>query len=168
MEGIIMGICPTELVRYVIRPTLEYLGDYSMSAETLLMATAAVESEMGFHLKQKRSKGLGVFRINPRAHQLVWDRYLAKDPDLASKVRGLASQHEFLINPHLELTTNLRYATAIAWMIYRRTGKTLPEANDIRGMGRFWRRHFHSRPQASVGAFVDQYEKLIEPKPEAA
>lgn len=163
-----MGICPAELVQYVIRPTLEYLGDYSESAATLLAATAAIESDLGFHLKKQKSNGLGVYRINPRCHQLVWDRYLAKDPDLASKVRGLASQHEFLANPHLELTTNLRYATAIAWMIYRRTGKALPAADDIQGLGKYWRRHFHSRPQASLNSFVEHYQKLIVPDPKAA
>ena len=163
-----MGICPTELLRYVIRPTLEYLGDYSSSAETLLMATAAVESDLGFHIKQRKSKGLGVYQINPRTHQQVWDRYLAEDPDLASKVRGLASQHEFLINPHLELTTNLRYATAIAWMIYRRTGKTLPDADNIKALGRFWRKHFHSRPHGTLNTFIDQYDKLIKPAHAAA
>lgn len=163
-----MGICPAELVKYVIRPTLEYLGDYSESAETLLAATAAVESDLGFHLKRLRSKGEGVYRISPRCHQLVWDKYLAKDPDLASKVRGLASQHEFLANPHLELTTNLRYATAIAWMIYRRTGQSLPAASDIKALGRFWRRHFHSRPHASLDTFIERYHKLIASNSRAA
>lgn len=156
-----MGICPAELQHLVIRPTLEYLGDYSKSAQTLLMATAAMESELGFHLKSEESRGLGVFRINPRAHQLLWDGYLAKDPDLASKVRGLASQHEFLSHPHQELTTNLRYATAIAWMMYRRKNKVLPAEDDIEGMAKFWRRHFHSKPHASVESFVNKYKELI-------
>lgn len=156
-----MGICPKELQHLVIKPTLEYLGDFSLSAQTLLVATAAIESELGFHLAEEHSRGLGVYRINPRSHQLVWDQYLAKDPDLASKVRGLASQREFLANPHNELTTNLRYATAIAWMLYKRKDKPLPEASDITAMGKFWRRHFHSRPHASLEAFINRYNQLI-------
>ncbi len=156
-----MGICPSELQHLVIRPTLEYLGEYSLAAQTLLMATAAMESELGFHLKNDQNQGLGVYQISPRSHQYLWNRYLAKDPDMASKVRGLASQHEFLMSPHSELATNLRYATAIAWMMYKRKGKTLPEAEDIAGMAKFWRRHFHSRPQASVNAFMERYQKLI-------
>lgn len=156
-----MGICPSELLHLVIRPTLEYLGDFSKSAQTLLIATAAIESELGFHLKSDESRGIGVYRINPRAHQLLWDEYLAKDPDLASKVRGLASQHEFLNHPHQELATNLRYATAIAWMMYRRKNKVLPADDDIEGMAKYWRRHFHSRPQASVEAFMTRYQEMI-------
>ncbi len=156
-----MGICPSELQHLVIRPTLEYLGEFSLAAQTLLMATAAMESELGFHLKSEQNKGLGVYQISPRSHQYLWDQYLAKDPDMASKVRGLASQHEFLTQPHNELATNLRYATAIAWMMYKRKGKPLPDAQDIPGMARFWRRHFHSRPQDSVENFINRYSQLI-------
>jgi hypothetical protein len=39
---------------------------------------------------------------------------------MASLVRGLASQHDFLSQPHAELATNLSYATAIAWFMYTR------------------------------------------------
>lgn len=155
-----MGLCPEELRHLVIKPTLEYLNQYSLAAETLLMGTAAVESAMGYELKQQRGKGLGVYHITPRSHQLLWDQYLAKDPDLASRVRGLASQHEFLLNPHSELTTNLRYATAIAWLLYQRKGKTLPHADDLPAMAKFWRRHFHSRPQASISAYIERFESL--------
>lgn len=155
-----MGLCPDELRHLVIRPTLEYLGQYSLAAETLLVGTAAVESAMGYELKQHQGRGLGVYHITPRSHQLLWDQYLAKFPDLASKVRGLASQHEFLANPHSELTTNLRYATAIAWLLYARKGKPLPDAKDVPAMAKYWHRHFHSRPQASVDTFIDRYQTL--------
>ena len=37
-----MGLCPEELRHLVIKPTLEYLNQYSLAAETLLMGTAAV------------------------------------------------------------------------------------------------------------------------------
>jgi len=43
---------------------------------------------------------------------------LAFHPDLASRIRGLASQRAFLEDPHSELATNLCYATAIAWVMY--------------------------------------------------
>jgi len=155
-----MGLCPDDLRHLVIRPTLKYLGHYSLSAETLLLGTAAVESSLGYELKQQQGRGLGVYHINPRAHQLLWDNYLAKQPDLASKVRGLASQHEFLNDPHTELTTNLRYATAIAWLMYARKEQALPEANDLNAMAKYWRRHFHSRPQAPVETFISRFNAL--------
>ncbi|MGR6874416.1 hypothetical protein ACU6U9_19415 [Pseudomonas sp. HK3] len=155
-----MGLCPDELRHLVIKPTLEYLNQYSLAAETLLMGTAAVESSLGYELKAQQGRGLGVYHITPRSHQLLWDHYLAKNPDLASKVRGLASQHEFLLNPHSELTTNLRYATAIAWLLYERKGKALPHADDLEAMAKFWHRHFHSRPHATINAYIERFKLL--------
>ena len=157
-----MGLCPDDLRHLVIRPTLKYLNQYSLSAETLLLGTAAVESSLGYKLKQHQGRGLGVYHINPKAHQLLWDNYLAHRPDLASKVRGLASQHEFLNNPHYELATNLRYATAIAWLMYARKEATLPKHNDLNAMAKYWRRHFHSRPQGPVEAYIKGFH-AIEP-----
>jgi len=155
-----MGLCPEDLRDLVIRPTLKYLDQYSPSAEALLLGTAAVESRLGYQLKQHQGRGLGVYHINPKAHQLLWDNYLAHRPDLASKVRGLASQHEFLKNPHHELATNLRYATAIAWLIYARKGIALPEASDLPAMAKYWRRHFHSRPQAPLEDYIKGYHAM--------
>jgi len=149
-----MGICPDELIQLVIRPTLQYLGEKSEDAQFLLMATAAIESDLGFHLKGEQHRGIGVFQISARSHRNVWDKYLVNHPDLASKVRGLASQHEFLQHPHQELATNLRYATAIAWLIYKRKECPLPKAKDLNAVARFWRRHFHSRPHGSVDDFI--------------
>ncbi|GAA6133656.1 hypothetical protein NBRC116188_04450 [Oceaniserpentilla sp. 4NH20-0058] len=158
-----MGLCPNDLRHLVIRPTLQYLEQYSLSAETLLLGTAAVESGLGYELNQQQGKGLGVYHINPRTHQLLWDNYLATKPDLASKVRGLASQHEFLKDPHTELTTNLRYATAIAWLIYARKDATLPEASDLPAMAKYWRKHFHSRPQGPLEDYISRYNAIHNP-----
>ena len=161
-----MGICAEELRRLVIRPTLKQLGEWSPAAENLLLGTAAQESGLGFHLKHQNQRGLGIFQIRPQTHNRVWDKYLINNPDLASKVRGLASQHEFLCHPHAELATNLSYATAIAWMIYRRQDKPLPEVDDTDAMGRHWRRYFQRSSHLSVAdsaiAFTKHYQQYVQ------
>ncbi len=158
-----MGICADELRSYVVRPVLDHVGNGSLAAENLLLGTAAVESGLGFHLKHHRGHNLGMYQIHPQTHTHLWDRYLVNNPDLASKVRGLASQRAFLTHPHAELVTNLSYATAIAWMIYCRTGKSLPDASDSHGLAQFWVRYFHSRTKTSdsVDKFVHDYEKYV-------
>lgn len=159
-----MGICAKELRTLVIRPTLDQLGvpdEQVEIVENLLLGTAAQESGLGFHLKLDRSQGLGIYRISPRTHLNIWDKYLINEPDLASAIRGLASQHEFLSKPHAELATNLCYATAIAWMIYRRAGKTLPNANDIQALGEYWARYYHHRPKTSANDFVRSYKRFV-------
>ena len=96
-------------------------------------------------------------------HRKVWDQFLATQPELSSKVRGLASQREFLAHPHHELATNLAYATAIALMIFLHSGEPINsvDKDDIRSMGRLWYKHFHSRNPGTIKSFCDSYQKLI-------
>ena len=109
-----MELDAKELRETVIRPTLKYLGKDSDATENILLALAQIGQQNGSH----QEKSFGIFQIDAALHQKVWNQYLAFDPDLASRIRGLASQREFLNNPHIELTTNLSYACAIAWAIH--------------------------------------------------
>lgn len=129
-----------KLQQYVIEPTLKSLNMYSAAAVKLLMGTAAQESQCDPFCR--RETGLGIYQISAQQHRAIWDQYLAFKPDLASLVRGLASQHQFLQQPDQELVTNLAYSTAIAWIIYLQSGDPLPEENDRRGLGHFWCHHF--------------------------
>lgn len=113
-----MDLSAKELREMVIRPTLNYLDKYSQAAENLLVAIAQINTEQAHQQDPMNTKAYGLFQIDVPTHQRVWDKYLAFEPDLASKIRGLASQREFLNNPHIELATNLSYATAIAWAVH--------------------------------------------------
>lgn len=92
-----MGISANDLCQHVIRPTLDYLSCHSPAAEALLLGAAACQSALGSALDDRR--GHGLYRIASERHQQLWDQYLALDPERASRVRGLASQHAFLAAP---------------------------------------------------------------------
>jgi len=117
-----MYITAEHLREQVIKPTLEYLGAYSTDAERELLEAVLQQPEIGLFSRQ--SEGLGLFRITSHQHRDLWDRYLAFRPDIASRVRGLASQRAFLSNPDSELQTNLSYCTAIAWLLLQRARST--------------------------------------------
>jgi len=114
-----MYITAEHLREQIIKPTLEYLGEWTAEAERELLAAALRKDEVG--LFSRREPGLGLFHITSSQHRDLWDRYLAFRPDIASRVRGLASQRAFLSNPDSELQTNLSYCTAIAWLLYQRS-----------------------------------------------
>lgn len=126
-----MYVTAEHLREQVIRPTLQYLGAWSDSAETFLLKAATSAPDLG--LFAARKDGLGLYHITAAQHRDIWDRYLAFKPEIASRVRGLASQRAFLSNPDNELTTNLSYCTAIAWLLYQRAGG---ERQQRRGTGR--------------------------------
>ncbi|MFV0478569.1 MAG: hypothetical protein ACK5ME_12160 [Parahaliea sp.] len=109
-----------QLRSQVIRPTLEYLGVWSAGTESFLLQAAIDAPELG--LFSARKDGLGLFHITAAQHRDIWDRYLTFKPEVASRIRGLASQRAFLSSPDEELMTNLRYCTAIAWLLYQRAG----------------------------------------------
>lgn len=152
-----MGIAASELCQHVIRPTLLYLGRHSASAEALLLGTAASQSALGHALGDLH--GHGLYHISEVRHCQLWDQHLARDPELASLVRGLASQHAFLTAPHLELTVNLRYATAIAWQLVEAEQATLPDADDLHGLARVWRQVF--RPHGRLRDFVQAWQHCV-------
>ncbi|UVE16519.1 hypothetical protein NVV93_12960 [Pseudomonas sp. LS44] len=152
-----MGIAASELRQHVIRPTLLYLGCHSASAEVLLLGVAASQSSLGSALDDHH--GHGLYRIADVRHQMLWDRHLALDPELASLVRGLASQHAFLAAPHLELTVNLRYATAIAWLLIAVEQTPLPAADDLVGLAGIWLRVF--QPEGRVRDFLHAWRHCV-------
>jgi hypothetical protein len=154
-----------DLRHLVIRDTLHYLKDWSLAAENLLLGTAAQESGLGGWHKGRR---VGLYHITPAMHRAVWDKYLINNPALASEIRGIAGQHSFLRAPHGELITNLKYATAIAWMIYRRSNQLLPDANNPVELGKFWHRHFHPKAKGTVSDFVSSYQLWVRDKKMAA
>ncbi|KRP46862.1 hypothetical protein SAMN04490190_5724 [Pseudomonas libanensis] len=149
-----MGIAASELCRYVIRPTLMYLGRHDPAAESLLLGIAASQSELGSALHDRR--GHGLYSITEPRHRALWDDYLALDPERASLVRGLASQHAFLSAPQLELTVNLRYATAIAWLLVEQRRYTLPAPGDVLAMARIWKEIFS--PQGRLRDFTQAWQ----------
>ncbi len=159
-----MSLSSTSLNQFVIQHTLKAMGICSKAIENLLLGTAAAQENL--MSQSEISTGMGVYGISKETHCRLWDDYLALDPDLASEVRGLASQHEFLKHPHIELATNLAYATAIALMIYKRSGVILPHPDDVEGLALCWAEHFvkntdaNNEKQPLIDTFVNSYRKM--------
>ena len=154
-----MGINPQDFRLYVARPTLKKLGKWSPSLENLLLGSAALASQLGMELKC--DIGVGVYKIRAELHHRVWDEFLAFDADLASKVRGFASQREFLANPDMELAINLAYATAIAWGVYALNHADIPEdANNTEALAKCWHQHFRTQDHLKPEHFVAGFRSL--------
>jgi hypothetical protein len=114
-----MYVTSEHLRDQVIQPTLKYLGAWTPTIESFLLDAAVDAPDLGLFSETKGS--LGIFHITTAQHRDIWDRYLAFKPEMASRIRGLASQRAFLTDPDSELQTNLSYCTAIAWLLYQRS-----------------------------------------------
>ena len=156
-----MGIDSQQFLQFVVQPTLSKLGLGSTQAELLLVATADFHSALGSTLST--AAGFGLFAISSELHNELWDSYIAFDCDLASKVRGLASQHEFTKAPDLELVTNLQYSVAIAWLIYQYRNIKLPLNPTVVDFADSWQRCFlnHAASQQDISKFETCVRKQL-------
>ena len=127
-----------QLAQLVIKPMLQFIGQEDEVTE-LLVATAVQESGLA---DSANRQGLGLYRITEAKHLELWDTYLIRDPELASRLRGLASQHAFLQAPHQELISNLSYSSAMALMIYRAAGAPMHCGNSPEQLARLWSDYF--------------------------
>lgn len=94
------------LRKQVIQPCLAYLDIHVENFDCFLASIILCSSA--------QDDGLGAFHISHQQHWDLWDNFLVNNPALASKIRGLASQHRFLDDPDNELNFNMGYAIAIA------------------------------------------------------
>lgn len=137
-------INPRDFRLLVIRPTLQGLGLWSAAAERLLLGTALAESGLR-RLKQVRGPALGLFQMEPATHEDLWKSYLRFRPQWAARLGGLTAVFALNHPPHERLIWNLRYATAMARLVYWRRPEPLPDAADLDALGTYWKAHYNTR-----------------------
>jgi len=130
------GLIPSEVRHLIIDPVLDCFDLYSDGAAELVLYTGVVESELR-HLKQIEGPALGLWQMEPRTHDDIWQNYVSFRPDLAQKLIefGHLAQH---------LVYRLDYAAIMCRLHYRRDSDPLPEAGDIEGMARYWKRVYNT------------------------
>ncbi len=137
-----------ELKKDVILPALQAAGLATPRMANLLNAVAFAEH------RRNGSRRHGPYGMTEWVHRRVWDHYIAASPDLACRIRGLASQRRFTDNPHLELDLNWGYATALAALNcqFHQTGP-LPGPDEVESAVTLWRRAFHRGHRVDAAAF---------------
>jgi len=160
-------IAPDHLREYVIKPTLEYIGLYSLAAENLLLGTAAQESKLGTYLHQREAgPALGIYQMEPATHRDIWDNWLAHRPELAGRVKQLIAPWPSPFSQ--QLVTNLSYATAMCRLHYRRVHDPLPPEDDIEALADYWKRHYNtSAGKGTVEQYLRSWEMLIKNRSQA-
>lgn len=111
-----------ELNEWIIEFALQQIGVDCRPLGQVIIATAIYGYKHSLPNQNRQKDRFGMYQIDSDTHKSVWDNYIAADPQLASRIRGMASQHEFLNNPDRELASNLVYSSAIAGLIYLQNG----------------------------------------------
>lgn len=152
---------------FIVQPVLTELAREIPSlageaAENLLVGTALIESNLSW-LRQHgfggnfSHGGLGLYQIEAATHDDCWNNFLGSHArtGLAGAMRSFAAPPGPCAP---QLITNLAYATAIARLIYWRKPDPLPEADDIDGLGLYWKEHYNtSEGKGRASSFASRY-----------
>lgn len=136
-------IDPRQFRELVIRPTLQTAGLWSESAEALLLGTALVESRLTYLKQLGEGPALGVYQMEPATHDDLWANYIHHRADLIEAMTATV-RHVPWPPPASEMIGNLYYATLMARIHYRRIPTSLPPADDLPALGRYWKRHYNT------------------------
>ena len=128
---------PQQLRDYIIRPVVGELPGESENAVELLMLTAAVESNLGYYVRQVRGPALGIYQMEPATYADIWDIYLFRKPVIVEVVRKWGRTANDMIGC-------LYFATAMARIHYLRKPEPLPDKDDVLGMAQYWKDHYNT------------------------
>ena len=159
-----------QLLDYIIKPTLKYMGgNYdSKNARMLLLATAAIESKCGYYIKQINGPALGIWQMEPATHDDTFDNCDAINVEgsaLLPRLRKLM----LIIEPSVSgcLVYSPMYACAMARLKYSMDIAPLPDCDNIRAVFDYYKRIYNTPAGASTYEKFKQawiYHKLTEIK----
>lgn len=143
-------------LRGLIQETLLLIGLYSEDAAELLMGTAAVESKLGYYIKQVGGPARGIFQMEPDTEKDIWENFLFFKQGLQDKMYKLGYMHP---NPEL-LVYDLRYQILMARLHYRRVPYALPTSTV--GQARYWKVHYNTvAGKGTVEKYMDAYDYYV-------
>lgn len=120
----------------IIAPVVDSIGRGECGfLDTALVGVALRE---GFSVCRFGNDTLSLYGLSSALHRSVWDDYLAYRPELASLVRGFASQRQFLQSPDQELDTNISYATAVTTCLLQWKSPQISDTHDPENLCRIW------------------------------
>ncbi len=130
-----------QLLIDVIRPALTLLGKDGQDAEALLLGTAAQESDLHYRKQLGGGPALGLWQMEPKTHNDIFDNFLVYRPELMAVVDNARVTGGC---PSDSLQHDDRYACMMARIHYMRVKAPLPTANDILGQAHYWKNHFNT------------------------
>nr|AKN36025.1 hypothetical protein [Vibrio splendidus]AKN37298.1 hypothetical protein [Aliivibrio fischeri]AKN38763.1 hypothetical protein [Enterovibrio norvegicus]AKN39152.1 hypothetical protein [Vibrio kanaloae]AKN40762.1 hypothetical protein [Vibrio tasmaniensis] len=164
-----------QLLDYAVKPGNKLLGMDSLSAQQLMIGTAAVESNGEFLAQYPSAIARGLWQMEPNTHKDIWKNYLAYRDSYRETAGDLLSGREFDYLTHTDgsdeafdmiaehsLTTNLLYQAVMCRIHYLRVSAPLPPANDINALAAYWKQYYNTPLGAGTEQkFIDAFPSGI-------
>lgn len=149
-----------QLRSLIITPALSKLQLYSNDAEELLVFTCAAESDGGTYLKQIKGPALGIYQMEPKTYNDIWQNYIRNRRDLT-----LLLTHNFDVvrmPDENRMVYDLHFATAMARIHYCRVKEALPSAKDVEAIWNYYKTYYNTPSgKATKSKAIKAYETFI-------
>lgn len=132
-----------QLRTLIIRPALDKLQLYSQQAVELLVFTCAVESNGGTYLKQINGSALGIYQMEPDTYADIWQNFIRYRSNI-SQLMGIHFD-AYRMPEANRLVFDLRFATAMARIHYRRVSMELPSHNDPNAIWDYYKEFYNTK-----------------------
>jgi len=148
----------------VLRPALTWIGLWSAAAERLLYGTAMHESAGLLYVRQMRGPALGPYQMEPATLTDLLDNWLAYRSQHRQWLDASARNGQRLaVADPLNLLDPV-YATVAARLQYLRMPDALPDADDLRGLAQYYKRHWNTQlGKATEQDFIEALTRYEEP-----
>lgn len=150
-----------QLLKEVIRPTLEKIGLADPVRERLILGTACVESNCGDYIRQFPSgPAYGIYQMEMATARDIMNNYLAYRLELKAKIMALYCEG---ITDTENYVGNLFFATAMCAVHYLRQPAVIP--GTIAGMAEYWKKYYNTVDgKGTPDKFIKAYERHINGK----
>jgi len=151
----------------IIINTLQPLGLHDKNSEALIMGICATETDFGKYRRQKgfakkslRQGGLGIYQIEAATmDDILYNYLLPRKHNLYTPVLNLCTSN--MCNEE-NLISNDIFATAICRCFFLRFKESIPDANDVEDLARYWKRYYNTeKGKGTTEDFVTKYHKYV-------
>ena len=149
-----------QLREQIIKPALDSLQMYSDNAMELLVFTCACESLGGTYVKQVKGPALGIYQMEPATYTDIWENYIKHRSSLV-QLLALNFSSPSIPNPE-RMVYDLRFATAMARLHYRRRSEPLPHHTDIEAIWEYYKKYYNTHlGKAEKEESIKHYRKFV-------
>lgn len=155
--------CP-QLRDIIVQPALSAIGLCSDAAINLILGTAAQETQLGRYVVQvgiePYSGGIGIYQMQAPTYDFIWQKHVEPSTSMKAKIKlYLGFEGKPLAS---RMASDLALATVMARLLYANVLETLPQATDVKGLGRYWKIYWNTMKGAgTVDQFVENYKEYV-------
>lgn len=145
----------------IVEPALGKLALPGGEAAIRLVLGTCVHESQGLTkiVQDGGGPALGFPQIEPPTLADLDENFLAFRPELSAALDQLVAPWP---TPALQLATNPLFAVAVCRLVYYRAPAPLPDAADLDGLGKYWKRFYNTDEGAgTVAEFVSDYRRYI-------